>query len=94
MLTEEDITKMTKFSLGGGAKTNFYVLIQHCFTCHPSDSIVAEDARIDPRTVATLTLVRRSSHSTRSHSQDNFFCSLKTVQDIILGGHDCSCYST
>jgi hypothetical protein len=27
--------------------------IQYCFVCRPSDSIVSEDARIEPRTVAT-----------------------------------------
>jgi hypothetical protein len=46
----------------------FYVFIQHWFICRPSDSTVSEDAGIDPRTVATLTLaVRRSSRSARSH---------------------------
>jgi hypothetical protein len=29
-------------------------VIQHCFICHPSDSTVSEDARIEPTTVATL----------------------------------------
>jgi hypothetical protein len=29
----------------------FYVLIQHCFTCRPSDSTVSEDAEIEPTTV-------------------------------------------
>jgi hypothetical protein len=34
---------------------------QHCFICHPSDSTVSEDARIEPRTIATTPLaVRRS----------------------------------
>ncbi len=44
--------------------------IQRCFTCHPSDSTVSEDAGIELRTVATLILaVRRfdSDHSARSH---------------------------
>ncbi len=42
--------------------------IQHCFICRHSDSIVSEDAGIEPRTVATLALaVRRSSHSATSH---------------------------
>jgi hypothetical protein len=44
--------------------------IQHCFICRPSDSTVSEDARIEPRTVATSELaVRRSNHSARSHPQ-------------------------
>ncbi len=30
--------------------------IQHCFICRPSDSIVSEDAGIEPRTVATSAL--------------------------------------
>ncbi len=37
--------------------------IQHCFICRPSDSTVSEDARIEPRAVATLAwAVRRSNH--------------------------------
>ncbi len=46
-----------------------YVL-QHSFVCRPSDSTVShsQDARIEPRTVATLALAaRRSNHSARSH---------------------------
>ncbi len=35
----------------------FYVFfIQHCFICRPSNSIVSEDAGIEPRTYATLAL--------------------------------------
>jgi hypothetical protein len=45
--------------------------IQHCFIGLPSDSTVSEDARIEPRTVATTALaVRRSNHSARSHGWD------------------------
>jgi hypothetical protein len=41
-----------------------YVLYQQCFIYRPSDSMVSEDAGIEPRTVATSALaVRRSSHS-------------------------------
>jgi hypothetical protein len=41
---------------------------QHCFICRPSDSTVPEEARIEPRRVATTALaVRRSNHSARSH---------------------------
>ncbi len=37
--------------------------IQHCFICRPSDSIVSQDAGIEPRTLATSALaVRRSNH--------------------------------
>jgi len=44
--------------------------IQHCFICRPSDSIVSEDAGIEPRTVATTSLaVRCSNHSARSHTR-------------------------
>jgi hypothetical protein len=44
--------------------------IQHCFICRPSDSIVYEDAGIEPITVATSALaVRRSNHSARSYPQ-------------------------
>ncbi len=54
---------------GGGARTELQVLlylyniigvllciyfIQHCFICRPSESIVPEDAEIEPRTVATF----------------------------------------
>jgi hypothetical protein len=42
--------------------------IKHCFICRPSDSVVSEDAEIEPKSVATLALaVRRSNHSARSH---------------------------
>ncbi len=49
----------------------FYFLmydIQHCFICHPSNFTVSEDARIEPRTVASLALTARcSNHLARSH---------------------------
>jgi hypothetical protein len=46
----------------------FMYVIQHCFLCCPSDSIMSEDARIEPRIVATLALTaRRSKHSGISH---------------------------
>ncbi len=54
-------------------KGDFFIFIfmcgiQHCLICRSSDSTVSEDAGIEPRTVATLTLTgRRSSHSARSH---------------------------
>jgi hypothetical protein len=35
---------------------SFYV--QHCFICRPTDSIVSEDAEIEPGTVATMTLAK------------------------------------
>ncbi len=31
-------------------------VIQHCFICRPLDSTVAEDARIEPGTVATFAM--------------------------------------
>jgi len=44
-------------------------VIQHCFIRRPSDSTVSEDAGIEPRTVATLTLVvRRFNHSANLES--------------------------
>ncbi len=37
--------------------------IQHCFICSLSDSIISEDAGIEPRTVATSEMAaRRSNH--------------------------------
>jgi hypothetical protein len=48
----------------------FVYFIQYCFICRPSDSIVSEDAGIEPWTVATSALaVRCSNQSTRSHPQ-------------------------
>ncbi len=45
--------------------------IQHCIICRLSDFTVSEDAVIEPRTVANLTLAaRRSNHSARSHPQN------------------------
>jgi hypothetical protein len=42
--------------------------IEHCFICRPSDSILSEDAGIEPRTVATSALaVRRTKHSATYH---------------------------
>jgi hypothetical protein len=41
-------------------------VIQRCFICRSSDSTVSEDARIEPRTVATLALtVICSNHLAR-----------------------------
>ncbi len=46
----------------------FVYVSQTCFICRPSDSTLSEDARIEPRTVATLSLTaRRSNHLARSH---------------------------
>jgi hypothetical protein len=56
----------------------FMNFIQHCFICCPSDSIVSEEAGIEPRTVATSAMaVRRSNHS-RSHPL-NYTTSKKNV---------------
>ncbi len=45
----------------------FLYFIRHCFICRPSDSTVSEDAGIEHRTVAILSLTfRRSKHSARS----------------------------
>jgi hypothetical protein len=42
--------------------------LQQCYIFRPSDFIVSENARAEPRTVATLALaVSRSNHSARSH---------------------------
>jgi hypothetical protein len=54
-------------------KDVFLYFVQHCFICHPSDSILSEDAGIAPRAVASLALsVRRSNHSAIDliHSND------------------------
>jgi len=58
------------FFLGKGGFFVFFLMyvIQHCFICRPSDFTVSEDARIEPRTVATLALTaRRSNHLARSY---------------------------
>jgi hypothetical protein len=48
----------------------FMYFIQNCFICRSSDSIVLEDAGIEPRTVATLALaISGSNPSARSHPQ-------------------------
>ncbi len=49
----------------------FYLIllyfVLHCFICRPSDSTVLEDAGIEHRTAAILSLTfRRSKHSARS----------------------------
>ncbi len=46
-------------------ESSFKVCIQHCFICRPSDSIVSEDAGIEPRTFALA--VKHPYHSARSH---------------------------
>ncbi len=47
--------------------------IEHCFR-RPSDSIVSEDAGIEPRIVATLALtVRRDNQLARSHTKINYW---------------------
>ncbi len=49
-------------------------VIQHCFICRPSETTVSEDAGIEPRSVAALTLTaRRSNHSARSHTHSARF---------------------
>jgi hypothetical protein len=53
--------------------------IQHCFICSPSDSIVSEDAGIEPRTVSTSELaVRRFKRWARSH-HDCCYCFIAGV---------------
>jgi hypothetical protein len=57
--------------VGGRGFLDFFILmydIQHCIICRPSDSAVPEDAKIEPRKVATTALaIRRSNHSARFH---------------------------
>jgi hypothetical protein len=49
--------------LGGDLFLFFSYYIQHCFICRSSDSTVATDAGIEPRTVAAGALgVRHSNH--------------------------------
>jgi hypothetical protein len=54
-------------------KGNFFFsfvmyVIQHSFICRPSGSTVSEDAGIEPRTAATLTLTENGcNNSARSH---------------------------
>jgi hypothetical protein len=51
------------FNIFWGDFLFFSYIIQHCFNCRPSDSIVSTDARMEPKTVATGALeVRRSNH--------------------------------
>jgi hypothetical protein len=65
LLHEESCVKRAFFSF-----FLFTYDIQDCFICRLSDSIVSEDAVIEPRTVATTALaVRRFNHSARSHPQ-------------------------
>ncbi len=53
-----------------------YILMQHCFICHPSDFSVSEDAEIEPRAAATVTLaVKRSHHSAICHPQLGYISS-------------------
>jgi len=59
--------------------------IQHCFICSPSDSIMSEDAGIEPSTVATSEMaVRRSNHSARSRSSDDWANKKICVQVCLL----------
>jgi hypothetical protein len=45
--------------------------IQHCFICRLSDSTMAEDFGIEPRTVATTALAVRRTNHTDSQSARN-----------------------
>jgi hypothetical protein len=55
--------RLLELNPGPSCIIDLFILIQHCFICRPSDPIVSEDARIEPRTVATLALsVRRSNY--------------------------------
>jgi hypothetical protein len=59
--------------------------IQHCFICSPSDSIMSEDAGIEPRKVATSEMaVRRSNQSARSCSSDGWANKKICVQVCLL----------
>jgi hypothetical protein len=46
-----------------GIFSSFVFFIQHCIICRLSDSIVSEDAEIEPRTIATLALAIRRSNT-------------------------------
>ncbi len=67
-------------------------VIQQCSICRPSDSIVSEDAGIEPRTVATLAFTARlSNHSARSHpartvmSRKTYYFFLKGQPEDLTG---------
>jgi hypothetical protein len=67
-------------------------LVQQCFICRPSDSTVSEDAGIEPRTVATLTLaVRRCNLSARSYPRVRhpwFQCELHgSIESLLSSRH-------
>jgi len=71
-------------TFNGGFFGFFHFFIQHCFTCHLSESTVSEDAGIQPRTVATTGLaVRRYNHSARSHPSRIFINLFFTIALII-----------
>jgi hypothetical protein len=59
--------------------------IQHCSICRPSDSTASEDVGIEPRAVATTALtVRRSNHSSRSHSRLDHIHNLSLICRLFL----------
>jgi hypothetical protein len=58
-------------------------LVQHCFICSSSESTVSEDAGIELRTAATVTLaIRRSNNS--SHMTKFCFTELAKIYLSIL----------
>ncbi len=61
------------FFLNRGIFLIFFYSSQHCFIFRPLNSTVSEDARIQPRTVATSALaVRRSIHK-KERKEDCLF---------------------
>ncbi len=61
----------------------FNYFIQSCFICRPLDSIVPEDAGIEPKTVVTLVLAgRRSNYSARSYL--NSYTKVYIQMNVIL----------
>ncbi len=67
--------------------------IQQCFICCPSVSTVSEDAEIEPRTVATLTLTaRRFYHLARSHPPNYLARDIFTL--LINSSHFCGTNSS
>ncbi len=60
----------------------FMYFIQHCFICRPSDSIVSEDAGIDPRTVATLALT--ALETVLCQDFFIFYCTISAVSSFLV----------
>jgi hypothetical protein len=66
----------------------FMYFIPHCFICGPSDSIVSEDAGIEPRTVVTLALATSRSNQSAIYLIHTRLDLVHTRLDLILSRLD------